>query len=115
MKLRRTKNGRGKITNRSPKYLKFGIRLFKTNVCKLTKLMPVKIKEDIATLKMQVYFHAQGGQGVLLGNACHKLRCRYGFKYADCLALSGLMPAEFDELVSMWDEDDLTGQKEYGF
>lgn len=40
--------------------------------------MPVKIKEDIATLKTQVYFYAQGGQGVLLGNACHKLRCRYG-------------------------------------
>ena len=71
--------------------------------------------EDISTLKTQVYFYAQGGQGILLGNACHKLRCLYGFRYADCAALSGLELAEFDELVSMWDEDDLTGRKEYGF
>ena len=56
--------------------------------------------------------------GIALGNICHKLRCRYGMKFNSLQQLSGLPPAEFDELVRQWDDADLDcklDRKELGY
>jgi len=53
-----------------------------------------------------------------MGNAAHKLRSRYGMNYLGLAKLAlqnGLDMADYDELISLWDEDDPLDRKSYAF
>ena len=64
-------------------------------------------KEDYDHLCRALTFAAHGKNGIELGNACHKLRCRYGLKYKSLWQLAGLLPVDFDELVKEWDDAEM--------
>ena len=61
---------------------------------------------DQEALKREVQSAAISQDGIRLGNVCHKLRCRYGYRYNELQLLSCLPAEEFDELVKQWDDAD---------
>ena len=65
--------------------------------------------ETLKELKQEFSFAALARDGVRLGNAAHKLGCNYGNRYKHMIHLAaenGLDPAEYDELVRLWDDAD---------
>jgi len=75
-----------------------------------------KIKEialEINALKFQLKMAAHNKDGISMGNAAQILRCKYGFTYSMTVNACGMMPAEYDSLVSLWDEEDFSGRKRY--
>lgn len=68
---------------------------------------------EINALKHQLRMAAINGDGIAMGNAAQILRCKYGFNYMMTLKASGLKPAEYDSLISMWDEEDILDRKRY--
>ena len=51
-----------------------------------------------------------------MGNAAQILRCTIGMNYWDLAKLAfqnGLDVADYDELISLWDEEDLLDRKRY--
>ena len=73
---------------------------------------------DQEALEREVQSAASSRDGIRLGNACHKLRCRYGYRFNTLQLLSGLPAEDFDELVRQWDDADTDfadHRKELGF
>jgi hypothetical protein len=43
--------------------------------------------------------------GIRLGNVCHRLRCRYGYRFNTLQLLSGLPAEDFDALLYLAEID----------
>jgi len=73
---------------------------------------------DLDKLKLEFEQACRARNGIEMGNAAHKLRCRYGMNYLGLAKLAlqnGLDMADYDELISLWDEDDPLDRKSYAF
>jgi len=73
---------------------------------------------DQEALEREVLSAATSRDGIRLGNVCHKLRCRYGYRFNTLQILSGLPAEDFDALVRQWDDADVDFAglgKELGF
>ena len=83
---------------------------------KVLKMDNNKIKEialDINALKHTLRMAGINNDGIKLGNTAQILRCKYGFTYKMTVKASGMEPAEYDSLVSLWDEEDICDRKRY--
>ena len=68
---------------------------------------------EINALKHRLRIAGINKDGIELGNIAQQLRCKYGFTYNMTVKASDMEPAEYDSLISLWDEDDLLGRKKY--
>jgi len=73
---------------------------------------------DQEALERELQSAAISRDGIRLGNVCHRLRCRYGYRFNTLQLLSGLPAEDFDALVRQWDDADVDfamHRKELGF
>jgi len=73
---------------------------------------------DQQALEHELQSAAISQDGIRLGNVCHRLRCRYGYRFNTLQLLSGLPAEDFDALVRQWDDADVDfamHRKELGF
>ena len=83
---------------------------------KVLKMDNNKVKEtalEINALKHRLRIAGINKNGIELGNIAQQLRCKYGFTYNMTVKASGMEYEEYDSLVSLWDEGDISGLKRY--
>ena len=72
--------------------------------------------KNIKQLKEDFEYACRKRDGIAMGNAAQILRCTIGMNYWDLAKLAlqnGLDVADYDELISHWDEEDLLDRKSY--
>ena len=72
--------------------------------------------KNIKQLKEDFEYACLKRDGIAMGNAAQILRGTIGMNYWDLAKLAfqnGLDVADYDELISLWDEEDLLDRKRY--
>ena len=60
---------------------------------------------DQEALERELQSAAISRDGIRLGNVCHRLRCRYGYRFNTLQLLSGLPAEDFDALLYLAETD----------